>query len=125
MLSVIKTGNLALAFLLELCILAALGDWGVQTGSSPLAKAILGIGTPLLAAVTWGLFLAPKATVRTPRPVYVALKATIFILAMLALAVAGHPTLAWIFAVITALNSALLYAWGGNPSPFLTKGQER
>jgi hypothetical protein len=123
--SVIKTGNLALAFLLELCILAALADWGLQTGSGPLAKTVLGIGAPLLTAVIWGLFLARKATVRMPRPIYAALKAAIFFLAMLALAVAGHPTLAWIFAVVAALNRALLYAWGDNPSPLLTKGQGR
>jgi hypothetical protein len=54
--------NLTVAFLLELCALAALGYWGLRAASGPAAKAALGIGAPLLAAVLWGLFAAP------PRP---------------------------------------------------------
>ena len=34
--------NLALAFLLELCALAALGYWGVLTGGGPVTKTALG-----------------------------------------------------------------------------------
>jgi len=106
MMVAIKTGNLVLAFVLELCILAALGYWGLQTGSGPIAKGALGIGAPVLAAVVWGMFLAPKAAVQLPTVAYWALKAVIF-----GLAVAGHPTLAWIFGAVALLNGALLYAW--------------
>jgi Protein of unknown function (DUF2568) len=45
MLEVIKTANVALRFLLELCILVALGYWGFQTGQGQLAKIALGICT--------------------------------------------------------------------------------
>jgi hypothetical protein len=55
--------NLTVAFLLELCALAALGCWGLRTASGPATKAALGIGAPLLAAVLWGLFAAPHAPV--------------------------------------------------------------
>jgi len=55
----IKTANVVLRFLLELCVLAALGYWGFQTGQSLLAKIGLGIGVPVLAAVAWGLLGAP------------------------------------------------------------------
>ncbi len=110
--SAIKNGNLALAFLLELCLLAALGYWGFQTGGGPIAKTALGIGAPLLAAVVWGLFLAPKAAVAAPTFLQVALKVAIFGLAVLALAVAGRLTLAWIFGAVALLNGALSYAWG-------------
>jgi hypothetical protein len=34
--------NLALAFLLELCALGALGYWGVRTGGGPATKVALG-----------------------------------------------------------------------------------
>src|SRR5262249_15689103 len=111
MMVAIKTGNLVLAFVLELCILAALGYWGLQTASGPIAKGALGIGAPVLAAVVWGMFLAPKAAVQLPTVAYWALKAVIFGLAVLALAVAGHPTLAWIFGAVALLNGTLLYAW--------------
>ncbi|HKO84627.1 MAG TPA: YrdB family protein [Actinomycetota bacterium] len=58
--------NLTVAFLLELCALAALGYWGFRTASGPAAKAALGIGAPLLAAVLWGLFAAPGCRSRSP-----------------------------------------------------------
>jgi len=111
MLATIKAGNLALAFLLELCILAALGYWGWHTGSGTVARVALGIGLPLLAAVVWGMLLAPKAAFPLPLPAHLALKVAIFALAALALAAAGRPALAWVFAVIVALNLALLYVW--------------
>ena len=111
MLVAIKAGNLAVAFLLELCLLAALGYWGFHTGSGPLGKTALGIGVPLLVAVVWGLFLAPKAAIAVPVQARVVLKIALFGLAIVALAIAGRPTLAWAFAVIAVLNGALLYAW--------------
>ena len=58
--------NLTLAFALELCALAALGYWGFSVGGGPGAKAVLGIGAPLCAAVLWGLFAAPRAPVSVP-----------------------------------------------------------
>ena len=46
----IKGANLGLAFLLELCGLAASAYWGYRTGQGPL-KLGLAIGTPLALAV--------------------------------------------------------------------------
>ncbi|HEX6711657.1 MAG TPA: DUF2568 domain-containing protein [Rubrobacter sp.] len=40
--------NLARAFLLELCALAALGYWGVSVGGGLVTKRALGLGTPLV-----------------------------------------------------------------------------
>jgi hypothetical protein len=57
--------NLALAFLLELCALGALGYWGVRTGDGLVAKVALGLGAPFCAAVLWGLFAAPRAPCRS------------------------------------------------------------
>ena len=45
----IKSANLALRFLLELCALVAFGYWGFQTGQGLLLKIGLGIGVPLVA----------------------------------------------------------------------------
>jgi hypothetical protein len=61
---VFRWTNLTLAFVLELCALAALGLWGFSVGGGPVAKTALGIGAPLCAAVLWGLFAAPRAGVR-------------------------------------------------------------
>lgn len=108
-LKALKNANLALAFLLELCALAALGYWGFRIGDGALAKIALGLGAPLLMAVFWGIFLAPRAVVRLPTPLIVALKVIVFGVAALALAAAGSPVLAAIFAVVVVINLALAY----------------
>ncbi len=103
--------NLALAFLLELAALVALGYWGFRTGDTVLAKWLLGLGAPLLAALVWGLFVAPKAARRASLPVRLALKALIFGGASLGLAAAGWPALGLILFLAAAINQALLLAW--------------
>ena len=110
--AILRGANLALAFLLELCALAALGYWGFHTGRGTLAKLGLGLGAPLLAAVVWGLFVAPKAAVVVPRAVHLALEVAVFGLAALALYAAGQPRLALVFALVVVLNRVLIAVWG-------------
>ena len=55
-----KTANLALRFFLEIGALVALGYRGFHAGSNDAVHWILGIGAPLVAAVVWGLFVAPR-----------------------------------------------------------------
>ena len=57
----VRTANLALRFLLELCALVALGYWGFKTGGGLITKLALGIGAPFRAAVVWGTFLALRS----------------------------------------------------------------
>ena len=52
---------LALRFLLELCALAALAYWGATVDASTVVRVILAVVTPLLAAVVWGTWVAPRA----------------------------------------------------------------
>jgi hypothetical protein len=98
--------NLALAFLLELCALGALGYWGVSVGSGPLAKTALGIGAPLSAAVLWGLFAAPRAPVSLPL-LGLGVKFIVFGSAGVALYATGHRALALIFAFLVIANGLL------------------
>jgi hypothetical protein len=93
---VLKYANLALAFLLELCALAALGYWGFVTGGGLPAKIGLGVGVPLLAAVLWGVFESPA----------------FFGCAAAALYAAHHARLALVFALVVILNQVLVYIWG-------------
>jgi Protein of unknown function (DUF2568) len=99
--------NLTVAFLLELCALAALGFWGVQTGDGPLTKTALGIGAPLLAAMLWGLFAAPRAPMSMPLAKF-AVELLVFGSAALALYATGHRALAVAFAVLVVVNSILV-----------------
>ncbi len=111
MLAALKWANLGLAFVLELCMLAALAYWGFRTGSGAIAKTALGVGAPLLAILVWSLFMAPQATFTLPTPIRAALFVVIFGIAAFALARAGQPTLAIIFAIVAALNYVAASIW--------------
>ena len=99
--------NLALAFTLELCALAALCYWGFSVGGGPVAKAVLGIGAPACAAVLWGLFAAPRAPVSVPL-LGAGTKLLVFGSATLALYATGHGTLAIVFAVLVVANAVMV-----------------
>jgi hypothetical protein len=108
----LKGANLALAFLLELCALGAFGYWGFKTGSATFSKVGLGIGAPLLAAVVWGVFVAPRAAVPVPELLRFVIQALFFGLAALSLTATGHRTLAGAFVAIVVVNAILAYVWG-------------
>ena len=112
MLELIKGANLALRFLLELCALVALGYWGFESGGGAIAKVALGIGAPLVTAVVWGVFVAPRAPVELPGVVVLLLQVVVFGSAAAGLAATGHRTLALVFAVVVAINAIAMYAWG-------------
>jgi hypothetical protein len=109
---VIKGANLALRFLLELCALVALGYWGFKTGSGEITKLALGIGVPLVAAVVWGVFVAPRAPVALPGFMVLLLQVFVFGSAAAGLAATGHRALALGFAVVVVINAILMYVWG-------------
>jgi hypothetical protein len=98
---ILKSINLGVRFLLELCMLVAVGYWGFKTGSGWFLKILLGIGAPLLIAVIWGMFVAPKATYPLHGFVLLALEMVLF----------GY-VLAWGFAVIVVINRILMFVWG-------------
>ena len=99
--------NLALAFALELCALAALFYWGFWVGGGPVAKLVLGIGAPVCAAVLWGLFAAPRAPVSVPL-LALGTKLLVFGSATLALFSTGHRILAVFLAFVVVANAFMV-----------------
>lgn len=99
--------NELFALVVELAALVAFCFWGFVVGPDTGLKIVLGIGTPVLAAVVWGLFAAPRARVRLPLAGVLAVKAVVFGAAAVALWAAGQPVLAVVFAVVAAGNTAL------------------
>jgi hypothetical protein len=99
--------TLTVRFLLELAALAALGWWGFETGG-----VALGIGTPLAAAVVWGTFVAPKASVKVPGAVHIALQVLVFGGAAVALLAIQKTLAAEVFASVVVIDTALVYALG-------------
>jgi hypothetical protein len=106
------TFNLAARFVLELCALSALAYWGFVTGQSPLAKALLGLGAPLLAAIAWGSFVAPKARWPAPEPWRLLVEVLVFGAAAAGLYAAGQPLLAFALLAAYAANRFLLMRRG-------------
>lgn len=106
-----KLLNLGIRFLLELCILIIFGYWGFKSGNSTLMKFLLGIGSPILFAVVWGTFLAPKSSMRLGEPWLFLLEVVLFALAIWALYRTGKVNLTITFSVIYLLNKILMIIW--------------
>lgn len=111
MIETLKFINAALAFLLELAMLAAFGYWGFHGDKSLLAKWILGIGLPVITVVVWGMYLAPRAAHRLGNIGGNLLSLILFLLAAAALLSTGQTSLAIIFAVTAILNRVLILLW--------------
>jgi hypothetical protein len=109
-----QTANLALRFLLELAALAALAYWGVHAGHSVLADVVLGFGAPLLAAVVWGTWAAPKSARRLHGTALLVVQLAVLGAGAAALVAAGHPGLGVAMAAVIAVNAVLLRLWGGD-----------
>jgi hypothetical protein len=104
----LRGANLVLRFFLELAALGALGYWGFSTHETIWQKLLFGLGTPLLAAVVWGLFVAPKAVRPVPLPWRLLVEAVVFGAATAALLAAGRTTLGWVFLAVVVLSEVLL-----------------
>lgn len=101
--------NLALRFLLELCAFAALGYWGFQVGPGRVSRILLAVGLPTVAAVAWGAFVSPRATVTVSPPVRLAVELVIFGLAVAALLHQDHQILGLALGATYVTNRLLLH----------------
>lgn len=109
MMVVVQMVVLAVLFLLELSVLAAFGYWGFTLNKALLVRIVLGIGTPLLVAILWGAFVAPKASFPVNVPLRFILQLLVFSSAATALHAAGQTRLAVIFMVTAVIVLALVY----------------
>ncbi|MFE1268140.1 YrdB family protein [Streptomyces sp. NPDC058757] len=97
-----------LAFVLEVAALGFLAWWGWSAAEPVVLRGLLAVGVPAAAATAWGLFAAPKARIRVPLAGVLVVKALVFGAAALALAGLGHGTGAVVFAVVAAVNTAMV-----------------
>jgi hypothetical protein len=107
--------NLAGRFLLELAALYALGFWG-WTQHTGIARYLLVISLPLLAAFIWGTFRVPedasangKAPVPVPGIIRLFIELVFFVFATWALFNAGAATFAYIFGGIVLFHYIISY----------------
>jgi hypothetical protein len=102
---VLKALNLLVRFLLELCLLAAVGYWGFRTGSGWAMKIMLAVGLPTLIAILW--WLAWKLN-GMPR---LALELSLLGSGAAALFASNRPDLGWIYTTIAVINKVLMVIW--------------
>jgi len=95
---------------MELCALGAFSYWGFHMNKGWLINTVLGIGAPLLVAIFWGTFIAPKATFPATIPFRILLQLIVFALASTALFAAGRSKLAIIFGCIVLIEMILMYS---------------
>jgi enamine deaminase RidA (YjgF/YER057c/UK114 family) len=104
-----KTSNLALAFLLELCALAAISYWGYRLDAATALRWTIAIAAPLALALVWSQFAAPTARRRLQRAPLLAFKLVVFALAAVLLYSAGQH-----FELVT-VHSGVAYVAGHAP----------
>jgi hypothetical protein len=106
--------NDGLRFLLEMALLAALAYWGFseQTG---VVQWVVGLGAPLVVAVVWGRFIAPKASHPTADPLRLLLEVVVFAAGVAALFAAGRTVLGFVFAVLVLFHLSLTFALEQRP----------
>ncbi len=99
--------NDVLRFLIELFALFSLGFWGYLAWPFPWPGVLFLIGTPLFAAIVWGLFRSPKAVF----PLDPVGRAAVEILVMGSAAavwfVFGYPIIGATFAVVAAISGVI------------------
>jgi hypothetical protein len=103
--------NLALAFLLELALLAAVAYWGSQLSASTAVRWIVAVGAPLSLAVIWSLIASPDANWRLPPTPLVAFKLLVFTLGAALLFASGQRALGIGLEAIALINLALSVAY--------------
>lgn len=97
-------------FLLELAALGAFIYWGFNIDKGLLIKVVFGIGTPLLVAIFWGTFIAPKASIPVSVPLRIFLQIIVFGSAVAALYFSEKSMLAIIFLIVVLIEMILMYA---------------
>jgi hypothetical protein len=102
--------NLMLKFLLELAALVAFALWGASVADGA-AAVVLAIALPLVVAVLWGTFAAPKARRRLPLRLRAPFELTVFALGALALWGAESVAPAAVFVAVAAGNAILVTAF--------------
>ena len=111
----LKGANLGLAFLLELAGLVAAAYWGYTTGGG--ARYALAIAAPLVVGIVWGLVAAPRSRIDVSTRAKYVIAPSVLLACAAALAVAGRPVIAAVYAILVVVNGALGALWNQRATP--------
>ena len=108
----LKLINLALAFALELVMLAAFGIFAFAVLPDSWWRFVLAVVLIGVAIALWARWGAPKSATRLKLPQRVLFKGVMLELGAVALVLAAEPVWAAVFAAAIAINLALAWLWG-------------
>jgi hypothetical protein len=111
MLEALQSLNLALAFALELGMLAGFAYWGWSASDNVWIQTALAMGLPALVAVLWGWVLAPRARQPLPWLAGLAIKTVLFVLAGIGLYVSGQDLFGVALVGLFAVHQVLAVLW--------------
>ncbi|PES62042.1 hypothetical protein CN507_26690 [Bacillus cereus] len=103
--------NIALRFMLELCVLGIVGYWGFRVGTITVIKVTLAIILPVIVAIIWALFGAQHAEWEVQGILHVLLEIIVFGVGVAALYHLKHYMLASGLAIIIVVNRILMFIW--------------
>jgi hypothetical protein len=104
--------TLVIRFIVEIVGIAALGYWGLQTSTDGFGRIVLAIAAPLALLVVWTMIAAPRASNALTQPQRDLIGTALLLLAAVALAMAGQPTLALVFAAVVVIDHLVMVAVG-------------
>jgi len=96
-----KTAVLAIRFGTELALVVVLVILGINAGIGLAGRVALAVGCPVVAAVLWGIAIAPRARRRLADPLRLVVEVALFGAAAVGLGIEGSVAGAVIFAVVT------------------------
>ncbi len=91
-------------------MLAGFAWWGFTAFDGPM-RWLIGLGVPLVAAIVWGWFFAPKARVTFPHALTLTGRTALLLLGAAALWGIGNNGLAIAQTALVALGTALTWGW--------------
>jgi Protein of unknown function (DUF2568) len=115
--------NLGIRLLVELAGVVAAAAWGLHASPDPLVGVLLAAGAAAALIVTWALIVAPNARNRIPQSRRDLIGTGLLLVAASALAVAGQPALALVFAAVVVLNQGLLIVFQADARVVLATGR--
>jgi len=108
---IIKSLNLGLRFLLELCLLASLFIASINLINNSILRWTAAVCLTVLAASIWGIFVAPKSQHLLDLPYRLFVELILYSLATFMLYKAGYPKIAVVFIGVVIINKLLLLIW--------------
>lgn len=102
----------ALAVLTATVECPELAIWGATLPLPTGLRVLAAVGTPMLAAIVWGLFCAPQAAIGLPHPWVIVIQLALLACEVAALTASGHPRWAIVLAVLALGSTGIAAGFG-------------